>query len=200
MIPKNRPLSQIDAKNNASHDRAQSMTNAYKAGTGGITDIRYLNSRQEQGYKFTFIVNLPSPTIRDSHLSVQHLTRIKQIMKPSIAELATLFYVSRQTIYNWLSGEEPTIENVNKIENLLKTANFLADAGLTSSQLLKRKIIGTQSLFDIIQKGGSSFEAAQKLVNIIQNETKQRTLLDERLKGRKSKPKNYDDYGSTMLD
>jgi predicted DNA-binding protein YlxM (UPF0122 family) len=198
MIPKRRPLSQ-DAKNNIGKDRTQSMTNAYKAGTGGITDIHYLNSRQEQGYKFTFF-NLPSPIIRDSHLTAQHLIRIKQIMKPSIVELSTLFEVSRQTIYNWLSGEEPTTENVSKIENLLKTANFLADAGLTSSQLLKRKIIGTQSLYDIIQKGDSSFEAAQKLVNIIQNETKQRTLLEERLKGRKPKSKNYDDFGSPMLD
>lgn len=200
MIPKSRPLLQKDANNNIGKDRAHPMTNAYKAGTGGITDIHYLNSRQEQGYKFTFIVNLPSPIIRDSHLTAQHLTRIKQIMKPSIAELSTLFDVSRQTIYNWLSGEEPTTENVIKIENLLKTANFLADAGLTSSQLLKRKIIGTQSLYDIIQKGGASFEAAQKLVNIIQNETNQRTLLEERLKGRKPKSKNYDDFGSPMLD
>lgn len=200
MIPKSRPFSQNEAKNHVSHDRSQPMANAYKAGTGGITDIHYLKSRQEQGYKFSFIISLPSPTIGDSHLSVQHLNRIKQIMKPSIAELASLFDVSRQTIYNWLAGEEPSIENVIKIENLLKTADYLANAGLTSSHLLKRKIIGTQSLFDIIKRGDSSFEAAQKLVNIIQNESKQRILLEERLKGRKSKPQNYDDYGSPMLD
>lgn len=200
MIGKYGTLSQTNTKNYVSHNSAPSMTNAYKAGTGGIVDINYLNNRQDQGYKFAFIINLPSPTIRDSHLSAQHLTRIKQIIKPSIAELASLFDVSRQTIYNWLSGEEPSMENVIKIEQLLKTANFLADAGLTSSQLLKRKIIGTQSLFDIIQRGDSSFEAAQQLVNIIQKETKQRAVLEERLKGRQSKPKNFDDYGSPMLD
>jgi predicted DNA-binding protein YlxM (UPF0122 family) len=176
------------------------IVSALNPGTGGFPDTHYLISRQERGYKPSFIAILHFPIIKNNHSSAQSLALIKKMIKLSISEIAILFNVSRQTIYNWLSGEEPSIENVIKIENLLKTLNFLTDAGLTSSTFLKRKIIGAQSLFDIIQNGTPSLEAAQKLVSIIQNEIKQRATLEERLKERKPNPKNYDDYGSPMLD
>lgn len=201
MIPVNKiTLSKRQFTENVKNSTDIPITFAFKAGTGGITDTHYLNNRQERGYKSIFFVNLPSTSISNAHLATKNLERIIQIMKPSISELASLFRVSRQTIYNWQSGEEPSIDNLKKIEELIKIANYLANEGLTSSQFLKRKIIGNQSLFDIIRTGGPSFEAAQKMVNILLNEVKQRIVLEERLKGRKSKPKKYDDYGSPMID
>jgi len=179
---------------------ASTLAIALLAGTGGIADTHYLNNRQERGYKLPFIEKLSSNSISSLNVSAINLKRIRQIIKPSISELASLFGVSRQAIYNWLSGEEPTIENATRIVELAKTADFLAAEGLTSSQLLKRKFMRGHSLYDIIKEGGSSYEAAQKLAQILQTEAKQRKLLDERLAGRKTKPQDYSDYGSSMLD
>jgi len=200
MVPRSHWVTrQTSYDNNIKNSFRSPITIAFKAGTGGITDTHYLHNRQERGYKFTFIVDLPS-SIANAHKSATNLERIKQIMKPSISELATLFNVSRQTIYNWQSGEEPSIDNMKKIEELAKTSDFLATKGLTSSQFFKRKLIENHSLFDIVRTGGSSYEAAQVLVNILRAETEQRRLLDQRLAGRKPKPKNYNDYGTPMLD
>lgn len=126
---------------------------------------------------------------------------IKKMLKPTISELALLFGVSRQTIYNWKSGEEPSEQNVKHISELAEVSRFFASKGLEPSrQLLKRKFINKQSLFDIVCKGGSIRAASQKLVAILSEEALQRKSLNEHLANRQVPLQNYNDYGSPMLD
>ena len=178
---------------------------ALMPGTGGTSDARYLDARQERGYRFItklYIKNISDIFVSNiNKTSTKDLETIKQMLKPAISDLALLFGVSRQTIYNWQHGEEPSMQNAERILELAKVARFFASKGLEPSpQLLKRKFINKQSLFDIARKGGSIHAASQKLMAILSEEALQRKSLNEHLANRKVPLQSYNDYGSSMLD
>ncbi len=173
---------------------------ALMPGTGGTSDAHYLRTRQDRGYillRCECISAISSTNINKT--STKDLETIKQMLKPAISDLALLFGVSRQTIYNWQHGEEPSMQNAERILELAKVARFFASKGLEPSpQLLKRKFINKQSLFDIARKGGSIHAASQKLVVILSEEALQRKSLNEHLANRKVPLQNHDDYDTPL--
>ncbi len=169
-------------------------------GTGGLADANYLVKRQARGYQFTQFDGIPNNSASAVRSSADNLARIRDVLKPTVSELANIFGVSRQTIYNWQAGELPSAENASRLEDLARVADMFAAEGVSSSaQILRRTVSGGNSLLDIVRDGGIAHEAARALVQVARRETEQRKTLASRLAGRK-KPDLPVDYGTPMLD
>ena len=58
------------------------------------------------------------------------LAQIRAVFKPSISDIAGIFGVSRQSVYNWIAGEKPSQESVERLDDLARAADlFLARWG-----------------------------------------------------------------------
>lgn len=171
------------------------------AGTGGISDSNFWINRQSRGYSVGYFQGVDTEAASASRTPAENLVRIREILKPAVSDLAGLFGVSRQAIYNWQAGEQPKPEHVARIEDLAKAADIIAAEGLPHpGQLLKRSISNGQNLLDIVRAGGPASETAQKLVQIARREEQQRRMLDARLVGRKRPSLDYADMGVPNMD
>lgn len=106
--------------------------------------------------------------------TAENLAWIRKVLKPTITELAHIFGVSRQAVYDWQAGKPTAPENAARLDDLAKAADALVLSGITSSsQLLRRKIAGGKSLRGVVRKGGSAANAAQALAQTLGREAKQ---------------------------
>ncbi|HSH71829.1 MAG TPA: hypothetical protein VK974_02110 [Methylophilaceae bacterium] len=124
--------------------------------------------------------------------SSQDLARIRSIFKPAVSDLASAFGVSRQAIYNWLAGEDPSHGYSLLIRDLALSADIVANAGIVmNGHLLKRSLISGKSFFELAREG-RSIEAAEILVRIVQSESDQKKRLALRTNNRKISYENAD--------
>lgn len=180
---------------------------ALLAGTGGYTTGDYIAKRNDHGYKFVQFERGPRLATEIAaqedviRTPTENLARIRGVLKPTITELAHLFGVSRQAVYEWQSGKPAAPENAAKLDDLAKAADVLALTGIeVSAQLLRRKIAGGKSLLDVVREGGSAASVAQVLAQTLRREAKQREQLALRLAGRAKPDVPHDDYGVPMLN
>ena len=77
------------------------------------------------------------------------------MLSPAIADLATVFGVSRQAIYKWIGGEAtPEPDKFERIRALSHAADAFRDAGITrASSMLKMKAFEGRSLMDLAAAG-----------------------------------------------
>lgn len=96
--------------------------------------------------------NEARPDIRSA---AQHLANIRQVLNPAIADLATVFGVSRQAIYKWIGGEStPEDDKLERIRSLSLAADAFQNADVTrASSLLKMKAFEGRSLLDLVAAG-----------------------------------------------
>lgn len=167
-------------------------------GTGGMRVLQTSSHRQTltpPSLKYVGVHPLPQRSIP------QNIDRIRDIIKPSISELATIFGVSRQAVYNWLSGDYPIEEHVKKIEDMAAAADIFAAEGIAlTAPMLRRKISSGKSLLEIAQSGGSALDGAQVLVRVLRRETEQRKVLANRLVGRVPTNVNNAELGVPAVD
>ncbi|MFA7441413.1 MAG: hypothetical protein WCZ66_10660, partial [Sphingomonadaceae bacterium] len=78
-------------------------------GTGSVFDLSHasqwgkiLDMRVPNFDIKTTDTDASRPDIRSA---AEHLANIRQVFNPAIADLATVFGVSRQAIYKWIGGE-----------------------------------------------------------------------------------------------
>jgi transcriptional regulator with XRE-family HTH domain len=117
--------------------------------------------------------------------AIEDVQIIRDIFGPAVSDLAKCFPVSRQTIYNWLSGEQPTQEHEAKLRHLALAADILAESGYpVTGNLLKRRIFSGKNMIEVIQDGGSPIDTAQRLLQIVKHEAGQREILSARFAGR----------------
>jgi DNA-binding transcriptional regulator YiaG len=157
------------------------------AGTGAFADD-LTRLRQHRINKTTISNPMQNGALElaAARTSAEDVERIRTILSPAMSDLAKTFNVSRQTIYNWLKGEQPTPEHTAKLKDLASAADAFADAGVpVNGILLKRKVIGGKSLFEVVGDGGSARDAAQLLLQVVLRETDQRERLVARFAGRK---------------
>ena len=115
----------------------------------------------------------------------EDIARIREIFSPAVSELAKVFSVSRQTIYNWLNGEQPIFAHTDKLHDFALAADIFAETSIPmTGTLLKRNIIEGKSLLDIVYEGGSARDAARLLKQIVLHEISQREKLSARFAGR----------------
>jgi transcriptional regulator with XRE-family HTH domain len=118
--------------------------------------------------------------------SADNLRRVLEIMKPSVKDLASLFEVSRQTIYNWLNGDEPRAEQAARLRALATVADIVAAENIADpSRLLKRAGVGGASLWDIVKEGGDVEEFARQLVQVGHVEHSKMAKLNEKFANRR---------------
>jgi transcriptional regulator with XRE-family HTH domain len=91
----------------------------------------------------------------DLRSASEHLGNIRQVLNPAVADLATVFGVSRQAIYKWIGGEAtPEPDKFERIRALSHAADAFRDAGITrASSLLKMKAFEGRSLMDLAAAG-----------------------------------------------
>ncbi|MFM9967825.1 MAG: hypothetical protein ACKVQK_05435 [Burkholderiales bacterium] len=179
---------------------------AFLAGTGGYATADYLAKRSDHGYRFIQFQGAEKAIEICAEEDIvrtpaENLARIRDVLKPTITELANLFGVSRQAVYDWQAGKQTATENSAKLDALAKAADVLALSGIQgSSQLLRRRFAGGESLIGVIREGGSVVSAAQALAQILGREAKQREQLATRLAGRVKPSVPQYEYGVPMLD
>jgi DNA-binding phage protein len=72
----------------------------------------------------------------------ENLARIREVLGPSMSDLATTFGVSRQSVYNWLDGEPIAAENAAKLHDLalaLEATDLLAREGVMVNAALPKQ-------------------------------------------------------------
>ena len=108
-------------------------------------------------------VDIARPDIRSA---AEHLANIRQVLNPAIADLATVFGVSRQAIYKWIGGEStPEADKLERIRSLSLAADAFQKAEVTrASSLLKMKAFDGRSLLDLVAAGQLAPEHSQTLI------------------------------------
>ncbi len=173
---------------------------AFLAGTGGVTGPSYFNRRQDRGYAFAQVRPSSESLLRHLRSPEGNLAQIRAVFKPSISDLAGIFGVSRQSVYNWIAGEKPSNQSVEKLNDLARAADlFLADGVAGSSYLFRRKLENGKTLMETVREGGSAQDVARSLLQIARKESSQRETLQRRLANRTTV---YDpsEIGSPMLN
>jgi len=177
------------------------LASALLAGTGGTMSADYISRRSDMGYRFIHVESTPNSRAVSHRTPAECVTLIRNILKPTISEFASWFRVSRQTIYHWQAGAQPATEYETKLEDLAKATDvFRTEGAPISSHLLRRRIAGGKTLFEIVREGGSAEEAARQLSEVALREFRQRKMLDARLAGRKTLATIYADAGVRSFD
>jgi DNA-binding transcriptional regulator YiaG len=159
-------------------------------GTGGFIDDLYLMQHYQKDNKVT---SCPLQVCTYTRTSTEDIARIREIFSPAVSDLAKVFGVSRQAIYNWLNGEQPISTHIDKLHDFALAADMFAESSIPmTGVLLKRKIIEGKSLLEIVQEGGSAQDAALLLKQIVQHEMNQREMLAERFAGRTTSIRSAD--------
>ena len=155
-------------------------------GTGAFADdLSQLQQISSRKYMVSNTVKHYAVEATSVRTPVEDLKRIREVLSPAVSDLAKCFKISRQAIYNWLNGEQPTPEHLEKLKNIALAADMFAESGIPiSSHQLKRKVYNGKNLFEAIRDGESAKDLAQLLIQIIGRETSQRELLSARFAGR----------------
>jgi DNA-binding transcriptional regulator YiaG len=164
------------------------------AGTGAFADdLTRLQQARKSEAALTNRVRPYNVEIQPARTTAEDMQQIRKVFSPAMSDLAKSFNVSRQTIYNWFNGEQPTPEHSAQLRELALVADMFAGAGISvNSTVLKRKVIKGKNLFDIIHEGGSARDAGQLLLEIVRIEASQRERMAARYAGRKSSQRSAD--------
>lgn len=130
-------------------------------GTGSVFDMsRAADWRKMVEARVPFRVDVEaaddSQELRpDLRSASQHLANVRQVLNPAIADLATVFGVSRQAIYKWIGGEAtPEPGKVERIRALSQAADAFRDSGISrASAIPKMKAFDGRSLMDLAAAG-----------------------------------------------
>jgi hypothetical protein len=102
----------------------------------------------------------------DVRSPIEHLENIRAVLKPAISDLASVFDISRQAVYKWLSSSStPEPDKLARIEVLSQIADTFKGAEVArAGSLLKMKSFEGRSLLDIVKAGGDWHEAVSVLI------------------------------------
>lgn len=177
---------------------------AFLVGTGGLATPCFVAERGDRGYRIPGIEysNLRSRSLTaPARTASQNLSRVREIFGPSMTELAALFGVSRQAVYNWLAGQAVSEENGEQLAQLAAAADVLAAEGLSSQRsLVKRKLGGGKTFLQAVYGGEPPASAAYRLVSMLKSELAQGATVSTRLASRKRKAIDLADIAGSHLN
>ena len=167
---------------------------ANRVGTGGETTAAYCRDRGDMGYPL-----VPVTDERPEATALENLEKIREVLNPSMSDLARALKLSRQSLYDWMGGGSIAAENAKKLRDLAGVAELFEKEGLrASNQLLRREIDG-KSFYDRVRSGESAKIAGHLLVSIVRRETEQRDALNKRLKNRPPLTISVEEFGTPHL-
>lgn len=130
----------------------------------------------------------------------ENLARIREVLRPTMLELASLFGVSRQAVYDWQQGSQPIPQTAQRLAQLASAADVFSEAGLfVDAKTLRRRVAGGRTLLDTVSSGDDAESVARSLVSTLKREASQRERLRIQLAARKRGPPNPGDYGAPTL-
>ena len=160
-------------------------------GTGGHLSIEHIQRGSQQALYTTPAAEMA--VVDDVRAPAEDLARIREVLRPAVSDLATTLGVSRQSVYNWLNGEQVADENAARLQDLAQAADVLAHEGITvNAALLKRKFANGRTLMQVAQAGESARDAALVLVQIYRRESAQRERMNVRFGNRAKTPATAD--------
>jgi transcriptional regulator with XRE-family HTH domain len=160
-------------------------------GTGGHLSLEHIQRGGQQAFYATPAVEVAE--VDNMRTPAEDLARIREVLRPAVSDLATTLGVSRQSVYNWLNGEQVADENAARLQDLAQAADVLAHEGVTmNAALLKRKFANGRTLMQVAQAGGSARDAALMLVQIHKREAAQRERMNARFANRVKTPATAD--------
>lgn len=165
------------------------------AGTGGNATTDFYLKRQ--GYALFKIAVSPSAiTGLVEPQFVSWMKDVKSGFERTFSNLPSIFGVSRQTLYNWLNGEEPKHAHQAKLEQLAAAARTLRAAAYKPTlNALVRPLASGKSFLQLIADGADGHSTAKLLVRIVTRGDKSREALDILLGDRKKTSLTADDIG-----
>jgi transcriptional regulator with XRE-family HTH domain len=172
------------------------VTIALQLGTGGTPTQAYNKLRYDvdvasAGYYRP--LNDEQKAI-DPQNPASDISRILQILKPSMSGLAKYLGVSRTALYDWLNGRQISAPNAAKLQNFTKAADVIAAANVQMSPIVRnRKLPSGFTLLDSIASGMDGEQAALALVDMLQEEANRRSQLTARFKNRRAISESIDD-------
>lgn len=168
-------------------------------GTGGFEGLNFVTSRP--GYHRFQIVEA-RPVLRDVSYApyADLMEEVKTGFGRTMSHLPVVFGVSRQTLYNWLSGEVPKEHHQDKLVQLAAAARVFIEAGFKPTPLiLERAVVREKSLVELLGEGADGREMAQKLIRIVQRGTVARKKIDALLGDRKAPRLDVSSMGRPSL-
>jgi transcriptional regulator with XRE-family HTH domain len=154
-------------------------------GTGGTADWAFWQRRFGYGAIPVAAPERAAPAVGAAQQSMQ---TVREGLGRTMSYLPEVFGVSRQTLYNWLSGDKaPSPEHEDKIRQLEAAAKRFMELGFRpASSHLTRTLTQGKSFLEILAAGGEGAMAADKLVRLVQRGQSSRARLEELLAGRKA--------------
>jgi len=172
------------------------ITVAMQLGTGGNATLTYNRSRYDIGAATAGYYRPQNDTLQAEVTPsiASDLSRIIDVLKPSVSSLAKHIGVSRTAIYDWLGGKQISPPNAAKVQNFAKAADVIAAANVQMSPIVRnRKISDAGTLFDTVAAGVDGEKAAFSLVEMLRSEAERRNQLTSRFAGRKTISESMDD-------
>ena len=168
-------------------------------GTGGIEGVHFVKSRQ--GYRPYKVTDVEVAALPETYAPYTGLMReVKAGFGRTMSHLPAVFGVSRQTLYNWLSGEVPKEQHQGKLVQLAAAAHVFAETGFKPTpQALDRTVAQGKSFVELIGEGSDGKETAERLVRIVKRGAVSRGKLDALLGDRKSPRPDVSDMGRPSL-
>lgn len=167
-------------------------------GTGSVLDLARIRDWRDR-VEARAPLRIDVVTVDDAQVShpdarsaAQHLANIREVLNPAIADLTTVFGVSRQAIYKWIGGDAtPEDAKFERIRTLSHAADVFRNAGVTrASSLLKMKAFDGRSLLDLAAAGQLDPSHIQSLIV----EARAMDVAYDRSGVAKSKAKPSDDW------
>jgi transcriptional regulator with XRE-family HTH domain len=129
----------------------------------------------------------------------EHLAHIKTVLHLNMSQVARLFDVSRQTIYDWQADRfEISPEHAENVRRLAKAADLFAEAGIFPWRFALVREIEPDRCFLDIARAGEPERAARILIELLQKEATARQRLQERL-GARIQPIDWSECGVPHL-
>lgn len=172
-----------------------------EVGTGGLNTGRYYQGKS--GYRTIEVVQSMQEEVAATQPPFALLMEgIQAGFGRTMSRLPVVFGVSRQTLYNWLSGEKtPKEQHHAKLHELAAAAKVFQTAGFKlSSATLDKTVANDKSLLELIGEGANGQDAAMRLMRIVKRGSDARAKLDDILGDRKPSRLSASDMGTPHLD
>jgi transcriptional regulator with XRE-family HTH domain len=177
----------------------------YVAGTMGLLTPQaveggYATSVTRMHYESAARGGQAETEVELERTAAEDLARIRAVLQPTVLELSNLFGVSRQAVYDWQAGAQPSPPVANRLAQFARAADVFDEAGLAvDTKTLRRKVSGGRTLLDVVLSDGDAVSVAQRLVSTLRREADQRQRLEQQLAGRQRGVADPSDYGAPAV-
>lgn len=170
------------------------------AGTGGFEGLNFVTSRQ--GYRpYPVVETRVAASMVPYAPYIDLMNEVKAGFGRTMSHLPAVFGVSRQTLYNWLSGEVPKEQHRGKLVQLAAAARVFVDEGFKPTPMaLDRTVAKGKSFVELLGEGTDGKETAQRLVRIVNRGTASRESLGAMLGDRLPASLDVSDMGRPSLN